>query len=134
MIPFGALVLIDDDDASRRALARSLVRVGYEVVQFAAAVDALAAGLDTAAAVITDLHMPGVDGWQLVRAIRYTKPDLPVILISGALVPEEESDDTHGAIMLEKPFSIPQLCEVIEKAIEKKHPATKKPRRTSDAR
>jgi two-component system cell cycle sensor histidine kinase/response regulator CckA len=79
------ILLVDDEDPVRRAMARALARAGFRVVPAADAEDALTqvqAGLRPDA-VVTDMMMPGMDGAALARALRASRPELPVILASG---------------------------------------------------
>ncbi len=79
-----AVLLVDDDDMIQRAYSRSLTRVGYEVL---VAGDAAAAtslleqrNFDV---IVSDICLPGLDGLQLLRAIRLRDVDVPVILMTG---------------------------------------------------
>lgn len=77
---------MDDDQALLRTLERALQRAGYEVNAFGAP-DALLrfweehSGPDV---VLTDVHMPGGDGFSMLEAVRKLTPDVPVILMTGA--------------------------------------------------
>ena len=78
------IVLADDDDLVRQSLAMVLRDAGHVVHEAghgAAAADAIetfSPGL-----VITDVFMPGTDGIELLQHIQETRPDLPVLAISG---------------------------------------------------
>ena len=80
------LLIVDDDPAPRRALSRLLERLGYEV---AVAEDGRAA-LEIAERqrldlVLTDIAMPEVDGFELLRRLKSAERtrDIPVIMVSG---------------------------------------------------
>ena len=79
------IFVVDDDDGSREAMARALARVGYEVHQFAAAEEALArvrAG-DAVDVVITDVRMPGMDGYELLREVRSLRPEMAFLMVTA---------------------------------------------------
>ena len=79
------LVFVVDDDADHLAAASDLIEAGgFAVQSFGTAADALAA-LDGADpdAVVTDLRMPGMDGFGLIAALKARGGDHPVILLTG---------------------------------------------------
>lgn len=82
---------VDDDDVMRALVPDILARSGYRVACHGSGADALAGFLQsphTVAAVITDLHMPGMSGLDLMHALRQRQPDLPVIIATGDMSPE----------------------------------------------
>ena len=112
------VLVVDDDDAFRAVLVRSLRLSGYEVQ---AATDGKMAlelidrgGIK---AVIADVNMPLMDGITLTRRIKTEYPDTPVILITGYFSPEDFSASADivadGFIM--KPFKIKHITEILDK-------------------
>ncbi len=80
------LLIADDDSASRQALRRLLGRLGYDVVDVPdgrAALDAIEAHPPDL--ILTDLTMPEVDGFELLRRVKASERgrDIPVIVVSG---------------------------------------------------
>ena len=78
------ILIIDDDEAVRRATVIMLEARGFDVVAVAsgqAGVDAVKAGAFDA--VIVDLFMPGMDGLATTRAIHQDNPSMPIIAVSG---------------------------------------------------
>src|ERR1044071_2347379 len=82
----GTLLLIDDDDAVRRVLARVLRGSGYLVHDHASGEAALefvrchAGPIDL---LVTDTVLPGMNGVEAAEAIRLLRPTLPVLQMSG---------------------------------------------------
>ena len=78
------LLLVDDNVAVLAALDRLLRAAGYNVTTAANGRAALEI-IDTQSVhlVIADIHMPEMDGIELLRAIRAKAPSLPVIALSG---------------------------------------------------
>ena len=78
------LISIVDDDASMREALVGLVRsLGYEVRDFASAEDFLASNdLGQFACAITDIQMPGMNGFELKRELSTHHGSLPVIMIA----------------------------------------------------
>jgi CheY-like chemotaxis protein len=78
------ILIVDDDEAVRRATLIMLEARGFEVVAVdngQAGVDAVKA--DSFDAVIVDLFMPGMDGLATTRAIHQHSPTTPIIAVSG---------------------------------------------------
>ncbi|MDB4966929.1 MAG: putative Histidine kinase [Myxococcales bacterium] len=83
-MPPARVLLVEDDADSREALASLLAVGGFEVASAdcgEAAVRTFAAGRFDA--VLTDLDLPDLDGWEVARRIRRLAPALPIALITG---------------------------------------------------
>lgn len=82
--PPGPLLFADDDTAVREGLSELLRRVGFEVVGAASAAEALdclaAKEFD---ALVSDIHMPGNSGLELIANVPQIAAGLPVILLTG---------------------------------------------------
>ena len=79
-------VLVVDDSSTARLYVRRLIErlTGHRVVVACDGREALATlARESCAAVVTDLHMPGMDGLELVEAIRDRHPLVPVILMTA---------------------------------------------------
>lgn len=84
--PAETTVLVVDDSSTSRLFARRLVErlPGFRVVVACDGREALVVlGRESCAAVVTDLHMPGMDGLELVEAIADRFPLVPVILMTA---------------------------------------------------
>jgi DNA-binding NtrC family response regulator len=70
--------------------------------------------------IITDLKMPRVSGDEVVKFARETRPDVPVIIISGysTLYAASQSVNHGACAFLSKPFSIAELTQTIGKSLE----------------
>ena len=83
----GQPVLVVDDDPALVAMATEMLKgLGYEPEGYTdpvAALQALRGNGDRYAAVITDEVMPVLTGTQLTREVRTTRPDLPILLLTG---------------------------------------------------
>lgn len=76
------VLVVDDDIALRQTTAEILRAAGYEVAEAADGAHALEALQDrTVGVILLDLHMPRVDGFELLR--RLTPEDPPVIVLSA---------------------------------------------------
>jgi CheY-like chemotaxis protein len=83
------LLVVDDDPLVARILCMVLRGEGHEVVHAAGGrqgIDAFAAAAAEGAlfdAVLTDLRMPGVDGWLVAAGVKALSPATPVIVLTG---------------------------------------------------
>lgn len=119
-------VLIVDDSAGLREIMRiGLQAQGYEVVQASDGREALKVQRERPADVIvTDLFMPEMDGIETLEVVKQEFPDTPVVAMSG--VPTrtgtdflEVAHELGAALVLRKPFSIPELVAAVERAAAK---------------
>jgi CheY-like chemotaxis protein len=85
--PVGPLVLIiDDDPAVRDSLAAVIEAFGFRTRTAGNGLEGLAAiKIEAPSAIITDLHMPDMDGFEVLSALHHAGPDIPVIAISGGV-------------------------------------------------
>lgn len=111
------VLVVDDEPQALRVFSAFLSASGMEVV----AVDSGARALEMVStgryeAVVTDLRMPGVDGFALLRGVRERDADLPVVVVSGC--PETEAPSAAldlGAIeFLVKPVAAEVLVRTVE--------------------
>lgn len=122
-----ACILVVDDDPSVLAVAEEALRLqGYCVSTARGGREAQKALLSMPVAlVVTDLFMPDMDGFELIRAIRASNPGMPVLAISG-YGEATRSDanflaysETLGADMvLEKPLRPAVLLEKVAQCLE----------------
>jgi DNA-binding NtrC family response regulator len=119
------IMVVDDDEALLRVLARSLSRGDWEVVTYQSAeraIEALRASASDVSAMLVDLWMPGLDGIELLTEVRGCWPELPVVLMTGdATVDSAIQALRKGAYdYLRKPFDVDaQLLPVIRRAVER---------------
>ena len=109
----GRLLLVDDDALVLRATARLLSRMGPEVVTAGSAREALIR-LEQGPAfdvVLSDLHMPGISGEQLMRGIRDRWPALSLVLYTGEVRDEQvvRLRDSGVKGVIHKPFDAKEL-------------------------
>lgn len=113
------LVAVIDDDESMRASTSSLLRsYGYTVRTFAGAAEFLQSDASTSSVcVISDIHMPEVDGFGLAKAYLERGGKAPVIFVTAFYDEKVASQAaTLGAPVLKKPFEAEALVDAIEKA------------------
>jgi FixJ family two-component response regulator len=113
------VAVVDDDDSLRTALVDLLVSLGYAVHAFASAEDFIASGdREKSACLITDIHLPGMSGFELLRLLASFASKVPVIMITARDERGLEAKATAaGAIcFLRKPFESKLLIGCLESA------------------
>ena len=117
------LILLDDDADLRAAVAQGLELMDYRVSDFAHASAALSqVSRDGYTVLISDIMMPGMDGFAVLEAVQAIDSALPVVLITGhGDVPLAVKAIQAGAYdFIEKPFAVQRLASVVERALEKR--------------
>ncbi len=111
------VLVIDDDVATRDYLTRQLMREGFYPVLAASGEEGLARlEQGDIALVILDLLLPGIDGWEVLRQLKATRPELPVVLAS--VMDDREQAFTLGAsAYLVKPLARQDLLSVLERLL-----------------
>src|SRR5262249_30790559 len=106
------ILIVDDHDMVRNALAEGLQMFGHEVDQAESGAKALAA-IDARPpdVLVTDLEMPGMSGAQLIQTARSAYPALPIVAMTGGAPVKFDRTET-----LEKPFKSSELLRAIEHA------------------
>lgn len=77
------IAIVDDDTRFLVSMENLFQSAGYEVRTFSSAGSLLEAGLSGFACLVTDIGMPGMDGFELHDIAMKQRPDLPVFLITG---------------------------------------------------
>jgi DNA-binding NtrC family response regulator len=117
----GRVLLVDDERTLRRVLARSLTRVGFEVVEVDNGLVALELlSRERFDLVVSDVQMPGMDGIALLEALSTAESAVPVVLISGSLEVQGKQEAIRlGAFdFLKKPFDLSELRRIALRAVE----------------
>ena len=114
------VLIVEDDDAMRELLGRTLGRRGFEVVTATGGEEAIT--LSTASdfdVVLTDLNMPRVSGVQLCERITQSRPDIPVIVVTafGSLDTAIAAIRAGAYDFVTKPFDLGQLMLTLERAV-----------------
>ncbi len=120
-----AIWIIDDDQSMRWVLEKTLTNNGYRVTAFESGSVALAsfkrAPLEERPnLIITDVRMPGINGFELMKQIKNISPQTPVIIMT-AYTDLDTAGQTfqEGAFeYLPKPFDIDEALELVARACE----------------
>lgn len=118
-----ALLVVDDEQNIRRSLELTLGGEGFEVRSVATGEDAIAYCEEREPdAVFLDVHLPGIDGLEVLSRLREAHPDLAVVMISGHATVERAVEATRrGAFdFVEKPFSRDRIVLLARNAVERR--------------
>ncbi len=116
------ILVVDDDEATRKGLKALLANAGYEVQEAADGQEGVEkAATFLPAVVITDMLMPRLDGLGLLAALQKDLPFVTVIILTGhGTIETAVTALKQGAYdYLTKPVDVPRLRILIEKALEK---------------
>jgi FixJ family two-component response regulator len=115
-----SISIVDDDDSFRLAIVGSLRSLGYAARGFTSGEEFIAAnGAGSCDCIITDFHMGGMNGLDLMRQLQAQRSGVPVIMITGRPEPGLETKAAAlGAVcVLRKPFETDALLHCLKKAL-----------------
>lgn len=110
------IYIVDDDESVCRALKLHMVAYGFNVETFLSAEEFFNAVPDNApGCLILDIHMPGLNGWEVQQRLRKTGCGRHVIVITGdADINFREKALKAGAVgFLQKPFNDRELVDMV---------------------
>lgn len=120
-VPSDRVLIVDDDPSMARAIQRVLHAAGYKTLvanegfQAGSLLHSFAPGLMT-----LDLHMPGLDGFGVLRFLRDSppRPALRVLVVSGESEPRlREARELGADDTLAKPFTNEQLLAAVQRLL-----------------
>lgn len=116
------IAIVDDDIRLLESVQELLESAGFRVLRFSSGVEICESGvLEDIDCLVTDIGMPGMDGFELARIARTKRPDLPVILITGRheLIEARKAGSSDQCPIFRKPFDGKTLLAAIEEALQK---------------
>ena len=124
--------IIDDDQSIRWVLEKALKKSNYRVKTFELASVALSSLKRKDASlpdtIISDVRMPGIDGFEFMSQVHHFDPDMPIIIMTAY----SDLDTTVQAYQegafeyLSKPFDIKEALNLVERAVQKRFETTPK--------
>jgi CheY-like chemotaxis protein len=112
------LIVIDDDEGVRVLLKELLLDRGYDVVTAQNGDEGLVQieHEPRLSLIVTDIRMPGINGWELARRATEVRPDVKVLYITG-YPGERAPDDAPPGPLLRKPWRAEEFYRCIEQLI-----------------
>jgi len=123
------VAVVDDDQRILESLETLLESAEYAVRPFSSAKALLESGyLSEADCLISDIDMPMMDGFELLRAVRAIRPELPIILITGHpdLLNRLPLIGPDYYRMFTKPFNGQELLTAVSNALRSPRPRASK--------
>jgi DNA-binding response OmpR family regulator len=111
------ILVIDDDERVRTLLRNILLFGGYRVIEASDGESGIRhlekGGFDM---VLTDLGMPGMNGWEVTKLIKTRTPQLPVALITGwgTNLDEKKIEESGVDWIIGKPFQVNEILETVK--------------------
>jgi len=118
------VAVVDDDQSILLSIEYLLESADYTVRVFTSASALLDSGcLTEVDCLISDIDMPGMDGFELLRLVHAVRPGLPAILITGYPDTLKRLPQLGGSNprIFTKPFQGPQLLAAVHDALRNSH-------------
>lgn len=106
------LLVVEDEFLIRLTLVEALLEEAFEVLEAETADQALALlqGDPAIALLVTDIQLPGsMDGSQLAREARRSRPDLPVLFMTGRPDPQAAAGASPLDRFIAKPYTLGEI-------------------------
>jgi FixJ family two-component response regulator len=111
------IAVVDDDPRLLESLEDLLESAGYAARSFPSGGALLLGGLAELDLLITDIGMPGMDGFELRDLVRQARPELPVFLITGRHEIADQDRARGGTAFYAKPFDADELLATVGDAL-----------------
>jgi DNA-binding response OmpR family regulator len=111
---FRRVLLVEDEVALRKVVARNLTSRGVEVSEAGTAAEAIRATAATCPdLVLLDINLPDQTGWDVLREFRRRGTAVPTIIVSAVRVSQSRLDEFQPLAYLPKPFPIEALLRLV---------------------
>jgi CheY-like chemotaxis protein len=116
----GATILvIDDDDLVRRSLVTEIEALGHRVLEASSGSVGLSVLDQEPDLIVVDFAMPGMNGAEVAEAVRKTRPNLPIIFVTGygdtVAIAQAMGE---GSLVLRKPFEFEELEAALSRQLK----------------
>ena len=116
------IVVVEDDEKSRRLLTDVLTFHGYEVAAVSSGEDGIRAVHDGADAVLLDIQLPGIDGFEVLAGLRKapcTAPRMPVVAVTASVMDHDRRKILAAGFdaYVPKPVNIRELLATLNQLL-----------------
>jgi two-component system, cell cycle response regulator CpdR len=116
------LLIVDDEESMRTLVARAIAMDGHEIVTAAdgaEALEILSNGQNAFDLLLTDIHMPVMDGIALALTAARDLPDLTILLMTGFADQRERASGLNAIAhdVITKPFSVADIRSAVADAL-----------------
>ena len=116
------IVVVEDDEKSRRLLTDVLTHHGYEVAAVSCGEDGIRAVHGGAAAVLLDIQLPGINGFEVLAGLRKapsTAPYVPVVAVTASVMDHDRRKILAAGFdaYVAKPVNIHELLATLKKIL-----------------
>src|SRR4029077_4659281 len=118
----GRILVVEDDENLRRVIQITLDKSGYQTSVAAGAQEAIEIlRNELQDLVISDLHLPGMSGLELLKKIRVEYPDTEVVMVTafGTVETAVEAMRSGACDYLTKPLHLYELTALVNRALER---------------
>jgi DNA-binding NtrC family response regulator len=117
------VLLVDDNAIVRDMLVDLVTSFGCSAQPASGGSEALAL-LDggTYDIVLTDLLMPGMNGWEVLEAVHHRNPNMPVVIITGSPVVDDPRAAKRNVAVMKKPVDVSALENLVKRMVERRQP------------
>jgi len=119
------VLVVEDELLVQEMVKEALSEGGFEAEFFPSGEEAVALlenHPDRYRAVITDINLPELSGWDVARRARELKSDMPVVYMTGAAADQWTSQGVPGSVLLQKPFAPAQITTAISQLLNQTLP------------
>ena len=116
------VLIVDDEQSARTVLCKIIAMDDYKVIEAASGAEAMTAfEHDRPAAVLLDLHLPDMNGIEVMKKMKATRPEVEIIIVTG----QQDVEMAVNAIKLGaydfivKPAKVERLTLTLKRALEK---------------
>jgi DNA-binding response OmpR family regulator len=108
------VLLVEDEPALRRVIARNLTSRGVEVAEAGTVAEALnTLDAETPDLILLDINLPDRSGWDVLRDLQRRRIAVPTIVVSAVRVSQSRLDEFQPMAYLPKPFPIDALVRLV---------------------
>ena len=116
------VILLEDDPLIQVCTEDALVDAGFAVLSTNAGEEAcklLAANPDVAAMMVDVRLAGGLNGWEIAKRVRASRPDMAIVYTTTALGPEYAENGVDRSVLLQKPYTLDRAVDSVRDALNK---------------